>query len=538
MQKYFKESLCLLLAMLCFGQLLMVAQVDPEIERSLKKLNRMRNSKKKVTALIDFSNQHYITHPDEALEAANEALTTSWEINYREGVTAAHHSLGAIYLDQLDYPQARENLIKFLEFGNQRPGSETIAMEEAARAYRDIGRTYMAENNIIEGVNYYEKSLSLHFKNLDTLGAANIIFLIGRAHLMNGDYEKAALEYGRALPLASGDQILHANILRAKENAENILEGYLQTEVFQEKTEELTQKYSVVLDSLSRTRREREKIESERNLLQAKNALAQAEIRRKNEEKRFISGLLIMILLLALAILYAFLLKRKSNRELAEKHRQLREEKKRSDELLLNILPAETANELKLTGKAEARSHEQVTVLFTDFLGFTTQAEKMTPHELVEELHYCFEAFDKIIGKYGIEKIKTIGDAYMCAGGLPVADQENAEKTVMAALELQAFLKNLKEERQISGQPFFEARLGIHTGPVVAGVVGIKKFSYDIWGDTVNTASRMESSGEVGKVNISRSTYLLVKDKFECTPRGKIMAKNKGEVDMYFVEGL
>ncbi len=173
--------------------------------------------------------------------------------------------------------------------------------------------------------------------------------------------------------------------------------------------------------------------------------------------------------------------------------------------------------------------------MFTDFKGFTHISENMTPEQLVEEIHTCFKAFDDIIHKYGIEKIKTIGDSYMCAGGLPVASKTHAEDTVKAAIEIRDFMDNHNKEKLSKGELPFEIRIGINTGPVVAGIVGIRKFAYDIWGDTVNTASRMESSGEAGKVNISGSTYELVKDKFTCSYRGKIETKNKGEIDMYFV---
>ncbi|MEZ4844566.1 MAG: two-component regulator propeller domain-containing protein [Bacteroidia bacterium] len=228
--------------------------------------------------------------------------------------------------------------------------------------------------------------------------------------------------------------------------------------------------------------------------------------------------------------------KEKLERTVAKRTEELTSEKKKSDELLLNILPEEVAVELKAKGSAKARHFDEVTVLFTDFKDFTQMSEQMTAGELVEEIHTCFMAFDHIIEKHGLEKIKTIGDSYMCAGGLPVANKTHAVDVVGAGLEILHFILNRKTERTALGKKPFEIRIGIHTGPVVAGIVGIKKFAYDIWGDTVNTASRMENSGETGKVNISGTTYNLVKDKFICTHRGKIQAKNKGELDMYFVE--
>ncbi len=210
----------------------------------------------------------------------------------------------------------------------------------------------------------------------------------------------------------------------------------------------------------------------------------------------------------------------------------------RSETLLLNILPKQIAEELKANGRAEAKHFDEVTVMFTDFKNFTQIAEKLSPTELVTELDMIFAAFDNIINEHNLEKIKTIGDSYMCAGGLPVPGSTHAIDTVSAAIKIREFISQHIRKRTDEGKDPFEIRIGIHTGPVVAGIVGKIKFAYDIWGDTVNLASRMESSGEPGRINISGSTYELVKARFHCTHRGKIKAKNKGEVDMYFVEGL
>lgn len=224
--------------------------------------------------------------------------------------------------------------------------------------------------------------------------------------------------------------------------------------------------------------------------------------------------------------------------EVVKEKKQVEKLYNRSEELLLNILPVETAEELKAKGHVEAELIDQVTVLFTDFKGFTALSEQLTPKELVRDIHECFSEFDRIMQKHGVEKIKTIGDAYMAAGGLPQPNSTHAVDVVSAALEMVEFVEHGKVTKKLKGLPFFEVRVGVHTGPVVAGIVGIKKFQYDIWGDTVNTASRMESSGEPGKVNISESTYQLVKDKFNCTYRGKVAAKGKGELEMYFVESM
>ena len=215
---------------------------------------------------------------------------------------------------------------------------------------------------------------------------------------------------------------------------------------------------------------------------------------------------------------------------------ELQQEKKKSEDLLLNILPEETARELKANGTAKARFFDSVTVMFIDFEGFTKVAVELTPEDLVAEIDFCFRAYDEIMEVYGLEKIKTVGDAYLCVGGLPGREVESAVQIVRAALDIQEFMKRVRVERSMNHLPFFRCRIGIHTGSIIAGIVGIKKFAYDIWGDTVNTASRMESNGEVDRVNISRSTYDLVSPYFICTERGRVMAKNKGEVEMYFVE--
>lgn len=217
---------------------------------------------------------------------------------------------------------------------------------------------------------------------------------------------------------------------------------------------------------------------------------------------------------------------------------ELLKEKDRTEDLLANVLPKGTADEIKSTGRAQKKKYSMVTVLFSDIQGFTKIAESMNPEVLIDELDKFFFHFDSVAEKYNIEKIKTIGDAYMCAGGIPDKNRTNPVEVVLAALEMQQYMAQLKKELANKHKQVWDVRIGIHTGPVVAGVVGHKKLSYDIWGDTVNTASRMESSGEAGRINISGSTYELVKDFFICEYRGKMPVKYKGEIDMYFVNGI
>lgn len=213
-------------------------------------------------------------------------------------------------------------------------------------------------------------------------------------------------------------------------------------------------------------------------------------------------------------------------------------EKEKTDQLLLNILPSHIAEEIKDTGKVKPMYHQSATILFTDFEGFSSISKLMSPEELVDELDYCFSGFDRIIERYGLEKLKTIGDSYMCGGGIPLSNPTHALDSVMAALEIQQFMQVRTQQRSQQHLPHWNTRIGIHSGSLLSGVIGKKKFVYDVWGETVNLASRMESSGVAGRINISKDTFELIKDYFEVEHRGKILAKNIGQVDMYLIKGV
>lgn len=255
-----------------------------------------------------------------------------------------------------------------------------------------------------------------------------------------------------------------------------------------------------------------------------------------NGKNFYVSNHITLFVVSFLIVYYFKVENTRQERLLAERATKLAAEKQISESLLLNVLPAEIAEELKATGTAKAKSFEMVTVMLGDFKNFTTLAEKLSPEKLVAEINHCFSAFDEIVSRHGVEKIKTIGDAYLCAGGLPQPNDTNPVDVVKAALEIQQFMQAHKEERLRSGEPYFELRIGVHTGPVVAGIVGIKKYSYDIWSETVTIASRHENLGQIGRVNVSETTYERIKEMFVCTLNETANVNSSDSAKMYFVE--
>jgi class 3 adenylate cyclase len=255
------------------------------------------------------------------------------------------------------------------------------------------------------------------------------------------------------------------------------------------------------------------------------------EVRRKNQTKNIFLMSGVILVFVSLGLWRGLQFVRRSRKIIAR-------EKEKSDKLLLNILPQEIADELKQTGEARPRKYNHVSILFTDFVDFTRISERMSPEELVAEINACYKTFDRIIEKWGVEKIKTIGDAYMAVDGFGKESGLAAKNIVQVALDIISFTSKRKKENEDSGKPAFEIRVGIHTGDVIAGIVGEKKFQFDIWGDAVNTASRIESLSEEGKVNISEATFQLIKDEpyFTFEGRGEIKVKGKGNMKMWFVK--
>ncbi len=510
-----------------------------------------------------------------ALESHLKSLSIFEEIHNEKGIAIVNGNIGLVYYGQQDYDKALTYQFKALKLHQQLLDSIGIA-----RAMGNLGVTYDAKADFKNSLRYYMKALKMYEAMNDKGGMARNLGNIGFVYNEQRDHLKALEYHFRALRMniELNNKILTAlNLGNIGEEYFNIAndttaewlqirpdslnrdytlrmgEDYLKRsiELFKEigdynSLQELYQylsdlyalrgNYKSSLESFRKYAIARDSIfnEGKRNQiagLESKHVeevhskelqLKDLAIKKEKNEKRFlITG---MLLLACISIVIYF------------QGKLLSKAKKRSDELLLNILPPEVAEELKEKGKAAAKQFEHVTVMFTDFKGFTGISEKLSPAELVAEIDTCFKTFDEIITRHNIEKIKTIGDSYMCAGGLPVANKTHATDVVNAGIEIQRFMREHLLQRKRDNKEIFEIRIGIHSGPVVAGIVGVKKFAYDIWGDTVNIASRMESSGEAGKVNISASTYELVKDKFKCTHRGKIEAKNKGDIDMYFVD--
>ncbi len=390
----------------------------------------------------------------------------------------------------------------------------------------NLGNIYKKQNNLDAAIPLFEKNIELDRKHNAKVDLAVSLSEYGAILLSKNEFEKDLQIQKEVLGIIEQKKLynvteiisrIYPNVAKAYAANGNIALAYryLDSANFAKEAEEKS-KSAILLSGVQH------KIDIEKHISELQKK--EAELKH---QKLYRNSLLVGFAMLLLLVF--FVLKNLSNQK--KSNIIISAEKLKSEMLLLNILPAEVAEELKQSGMSEAKQYDNVSVLFTDFVGFTNVSEKLTPKELVAEVHHCFTAFDAIIERNGLEKIKTIGDAYLAVCGMPNEDKEHAKKTVQTALEIMDFVN----KREVEGG-YFKMRIGINSGPVVAGIVGIKKFAYDIWGDTVNTAARMEQNGENGKVNISGSTYELVKSDFKFVYRGKIAAKNKGEVDMYFVE--
>lgn len=501
---------------------------------------------------------------NKSLDAFFKSNAAAVAIDFDAGQGSATMSIADVYSEIGNPINARlyyEKAITILRITD-----DTISL---ATALLNAGEEYANSKNYKTALAYYDES-GILFKKLNyEIGTAYNIGNTGMLYAATGEDEKAMIYINNAIRIleknkdyyAISDYLIYmSDIYTKRNNTKNAL-------IYADQSLKLAQKYGLkkqisisnekLAELFQKSGNYRKALQFFKNYIIYKDSLRSIEIVQKiadtrtnyeisqkqievnllNQQKTnqkiiIISSLIFLFLTLLLVIglyrRYAFINKTK---KIIEKEKNL------SNSLLLNILPAETAVELKENGKVLAKKYELVTVLFTDFEGFTNYSENLSPEKLVESIDYYFSKFDEIIDKYDLEKIKTIGDSYMCAGGLPFPTEDHASKIILAAIEIIDFVEQSKN-KLVENRINFKVRIGVNSGSIVAGIVGTKKFAYDIWGDTVNIASRMESNSETGKINISENTYNLVKDQFSCTYRGEIEVKSKGMMKMYFVENI
>ena len=499
-----------------------------------------------------------------AVEFSLKSLKIMEAIGYERGILPIYVNLGNVYTEQENHNKAAEYFKRAIAIASKQNDSLSLASvkSDLATSYKCTGKydlafeTYLqaltifklqnnpigifnlynnlasiliAKGNYTEALNYLEQALIGKKELGDEQGMAEIIFNKGEIYRLTGKFKEAEQTYNLCKKLGEESENLTEQIM-ALEGLTKLAEARNDFKRAYQLKNQLTQlqdslNNAETYDRIStyQTLYETEQKNKEIVLLSKEKELQELAIRRKNLQQIF----LITGFLAAFIFSIVFFIQRK----------RIAREKKSSEKLLLNILPQHVATELKQTGKATSRPFEKATVLFTDFCDFTKISEKLTPEQLVTELNLYFSYFDELMSKHNVEKIKTIGDAYMAAGGLQGDYLDAALRVVAVARDIQTFMHEQKLLKQNQGIPFFEIRIGIHSGPLVAGIVGTRKFQYDIWGDTVNTASRLESAGERGKINISENTCNLIKNHFTVEHRGSIEAKGKGPISMYFVTG-
>jgi adenylate cyclase len=462
---------------------------------------------------------------DKALEYLLRAYPLAEKFADKGTVSTILGNIGMIYFERGDDTKALEYYNKCLKVSDD---------ENAAFAYNGLGLIYLKEGDVDKAFSFHTKAYELA-KRLNEIHIVPSLLGLAATFVATKNF-RTALDYYKEAEVVATSQKSTPSL---KDLYDSMASTYASVGDFS-KAFQYQRKLDKIKDTLFNETVQKklnslqfefdlEKKEGEITLLTKDKVLQEVQLKRQRFVKNAFAVGLALILLILFIIYRDYRTKVRTNKILDKQKAQI-------EQLLLNILPSEVAQELQATGNAVPKSYEDVSVLFTDFKGFTTIADKLSPTDLVQELSNCFIAFDNIVAKYGLEKIKTIGDSYMCAGGLPSPDDQHHYKMVRAALEIQAYIFDNNEKRKAQDQPLWEVRIGIHNGPVVAGVVGRTKYAYDIWGSTVNIASRMESSGVPGQVNISEATFEKIKDKFACIYRGKIYAKNVGEVDMYLVD--
>jgi class 3 adenylate cyclase len=503
-------------ALFLFWATVALAQADKA--RQLEEQSKLAEGSKKLELLLALSDAHvYAGAYDKAIDAAESAESLASKLKMPEQRAAALN---------------REGKARML--GGKRKAAS--AFEQSMKVLRDA-----KSNNKTLALDNLENLRSLAERSGSTKETAKWEQQIAR--LKSGNSITAATEEAKApelqKELIAAQQQLIEKETALKESQNKMLR---ESKALQQKLADQQKELDAMTDAQMRSAmllmQQKLLLDSvyyRRGIDSLAISNANLALREAESNRNFNYAIMAALFILAGGALFSFLRARQNAKVLEEKNKIIREEQQRSENLLLNILPNLVAEELKKQGRTKARFYDDVSVLFADFVGFSKIAEQLTPQQLVNELDTCFQQFDDIVSRYGLEKIKTIGDAYMCAGGLPDGGGPQVRDMVAAAMEMQAWLAAWNSKREKQGQPRFDARIGIHRGPVVAGVVGSRKFAFDIWGDTVNVAARVEQAGEGGRINISGDAYEAAKDFFPCQYRGKIAAKNKGEIDMYFI---
>lgn len=499
--------------------------------------NEMAGNKTQIASSLHNIGLIYlqINENDLALEYFNRSLGLEKQSMNKRGIATTLNSIADVLTTQKNYSYA------LVEYNKSYNISEKLKDENAkAISLSGIANIYSIRGHYIKADELYQKILKI----LSELGVKKEIAytyqIIGFNYLDQNKFTEAIVSCKKALELS---EIIESLDIQ-KESCDCLYKAY-KSKGQNVKALEYFEKMTLVNDSikLKQVGRELLQMEFEKKMVvdsldQEKEKLTtkldfEEKLGAENQKRNIAIGAGIFLLLIVGGLYSRVKYIRKSNKIIES-------ERDRSDDLLHNILPVEVARELKQSGKSEARNYEKVTVIFTDFKEFTQAAEKLSPKELIQEINSCFEKFDSICDKYNLEKIKTIGDSYMAAGGLLIKEGDTVRDSVLAGIEMKDYILERKEQRLSEQKVPFEMRVGIHTGSVIAGIVGTKKFQYDLWGDAVNTASRMESSGTEGYVNISHNTYIYIKDNndFSFEYRGKVKAKGKGEVDMYYVHKI
>lgn len=497
--------------------------------KSLKVSEQIQNKLRIATSLINIGAVYYLkkaTH-SKAMQYYLRALPLAEEIADSNAIGTASVNLGELYLENGQNSRALHYFKKSLE-----------AYRESANvpySLNSIAKVFLKSGDIAQALKYNQEALAASEKFDGQLDIAQSLLGLGNAYEAKGDYQTAIASFARAEIISRRINSLYElknsfqGLASSYAKAGMSIEAYQYQKMLTGLKDSL---YNVETDKrLSELQFDFEiqKKQAEINLLVKNRALQQLELKKQGIMQNSLLGGLVLIFIIAFILFRNSRIKNRTNKLLERQRAEI-------ESLLSNMLPEEVAGELQRNGQATPRYYESVTVLFSDFKNFTQMADALSPQDIVLELNSYFMVFDDIIEKHGLEKIKTIGDAYMCAGGIPVIDESHPVKMIKASLEIQDYIKGRNMIKRNTGELPWELRIGVHTGPVVAGVVGRKKYAYDIWGSTVNTASRMESNGEPGRVNISAATYELVKGSYRCSYRGKILAKNVGEIDMYFVE--